>query len=218
MKTKSLELTSSEIKMDGDSHTFSGYASVFGGIDSYGDRIQKGAYLKTLESRTRPVQLRWNHYGPVIGKWVEMKEDDHGLYVRGELTPGHSTAEDAYALLQHGSVDGLSIGYRVPKGGEEEKDGVNVLSEIELIEVSIVESPADLAATIGDVKSAIEGIETIKEYEAFLRDVGRFSRADAKSLISQFKALCQRDVDAKTDTVTVDLLDAIEQTKKALNI
>src|SRR5690606_21577011 len=51
---------------------FSGYASVFGGVDSYGDTILPGAYKKTLKHRRRPVQMRWNHYGPVIGKWLKL--------------------------------------------------------------------------------------------------------------------------------------------------
>jgi len=199
MHIKSLGLEATSIKMTGNGREFSGYASVFGGVDSYGDTINAGAYKATLEGRERPVQLRWNHYGPVIGKWVEMKEDDHGLLVKGELTPGHTEAENAYALLSHGAIDGLSIGYRIPEGGAEKVDGVRHLSAIDLVEISVVESPADLAATIGDVKSALEEIENLKELENFLRDAGSFTRAEAKVLISRVKSLCLRDADAKQE-------------------
>jgi HK97 family phage prohead protease len=213
MELKSLPLNNAAIKYDAEAREFSGYASVFGGIDSYGDTIEPGAYKATLANRERPVQMRWNHYGPVIGKWVEMKEDDVGLYVRGELTPGHSVAEDAYALLKHGSVDGLSIGYRIPKGGAEMQDEVRVLKAIDLVEISIVESPADIAATIGDVKSAILALETERELENFLRDAGGFSRADAKALTCRMKSLCQREAGAKTaDTEIVEALRLIQQT------
>src|SRR5690606_18368072 len=123
--------------------------------------------------------MRWNHTGPVIGKWLKAVEDEHGLYVEGELTPGHSVASDVYALMKHGAVTGLSIGYRIPAGGSEKSGDVRLLKQIDLVEISVVESPADLNALIGDVKSSISGAESLKDIEALLRDAGGFSRADA---------------------------------------
>jgi len=176
---------------------FSGYASVFGLVDSYGDTIAPGAYSKTLQNRERPIQLRWNHYGGVVGKWLTLREDEKGLYVEGELTPGHSVAQDAYALMKHGAVNGLSIGYR-PIEAEQKDDGTRLLKQIDLVEISIVETPADAAALIGDVKSAIDGAASLKEIEALLRDVGGFKRNDVKALISRIKSMAQRDVAPET--------------------
>ena len=203
MELKNLSLEAVEFKFDeGKPGTFSGYASVFGGVDSYGDTILPGAYKKTLRKRVHPVQLRWNHYGDVIGKWVEITEDDNGLFVTGELTPGHSKATDVYALLKHGAISGLSIGYR-PVQIRELGDGKRELKEIELIEISVVESPADLAAQIGDVKSAIEHAESLKEIEAFLRDAGGFSRTDATALVSRIKSLSHGDREAQSQTAAI---------------
>ena len=171
---------------------FSGYASVFGLVDSYGDTIAPGAYSKTLQNRERPIQLRWNHYGGVVGKWLTLREDEKGLYVEGELTPGHSVAQDAYALMKHGAVNGLSIGYR-PIEAEQKDDGTRLLKQIDLFEISIVETPADAAALIGDVKSAIDGAESLKEIEALLRDAGGFSRADACALVARIKSMEQSE-------------------------
>jgi len=171
---------------------FSGYASVFGLVDSYGDTIAPGAYSKTLQNRERPIQLRWNHYGGVVGKWLTLREDEKGLYVEGELTPGHSVAQDAYALMKHGAVNGLSIGYR-PIEAEQKDDGTRLLKQIDLVEISIVETPADAAALIGDVKSAIDGAESLKEIEALLRDAGGFSRADACALVARIKSMGQSE-------------------------
>lgn len=185
---KSIGLDTAEFKFDeARKGFFCGYASVFGGVDSYKDTIVPGAYTKTLANRSRPVQLKWNHYGPVIGKWLTLREDEKGLYVEGELTPGHSQAEDAYALMKHGAVTGLSIGYRVGKA--QEKGDLRELQEIDLIEISVVEQPADLGAQIGSVKSALDGALSLKELEALLRDVGGFSHAEAKALIAKAKAL-----------------------------
>jgi hypothetical protein len=195
MEIKQLNLDAAELKFAGAAFSFSGYASMFGGIDSYGDTIEPGAYKNTLSNRERPIRMRWNHYGEVIGKWTNMYEDEKGLYVEGELTPGHSKASDVFASLKHGAIDGLSIGYRV-KAFDQINEGRRLLKEIDLIEISVVEEPADLAARIGEVKSVLEKANSLKEIESLLRDVGGFSRVDAKHLVSKVNSLYQREAEA----------------------
>lgn len=191
MEFKRLALEGAELKFEDAGRKFSGYASVFNGVDSYGDTIMPGAYKKTIRRRERPVRMRWNHFGPVIGKWLSIDEDEKGLYVEGELTPGHSVAENVYASMKHGAVDGMSIGYR-PVKIEDHGDGKRTLKEIELVEISVVEEPADLGAKVGEVKhilEMIEHLESVKEIESFLREAGGFSRATATALTARFKAL-----------------------------
>jgi hypothetical protein len=72
-----------------------------------------------------------------------------------------------------------------------------VIKEAELVEISVVEDPADLGAKIGDVKSALNEMKTLKEIETLLRDAGGFSRSDATALVSRIKSLCQSDSDAE---------------------
>lgn len=198
MKAKVLPLSLSGIKFDApNGRTFSGYASVFGGIDAYGDRIERGAYSETLENRTRDVKMRWNHFGPVIGKWTRMIEDEKGLYVEGELTPNHSVASDVAASMQHGAVDGLSIGFMIK---EEEMDGpIRVLKKIDLIEVSVVEEPADNSARIEGIKNMLHNAENLKDVETALRDACRFSRADATALVSCIKSLSHGERDGNPE-------------------
>lgn len=191
MERKLLTVDRAEFKFDGDAGTFTGYASVFNGTDSYGDTIAPGAYSKTLANRDRPVQMRWNHYGPVVGKWLSMEEDDRGLLVRGSLTPGHSVASDVLASLRHGSVDGLSIGFYA-RDFNEDDEGRRVLKEIDLVEISIVEEPADNAARIDAVKSATK----YSEIEKVLRDAG-FSGATATVLVSQVKSIVRSESECK---------------------
>lgn len=196
MRQKSLALDKVSLKFSDSGHQFEGYASVFGGVDSYGDTVFQGAYARTLSNRSRPIALRWNHRGPVIGKWLEVGEDEKGLFVRGELTKGHSVAEDVYASLKHEAVTGLSIGYYPIKYEENDKGGLD-LKEIELVEISVVETPADISAQISGVKSAIESAETLKEVEAILRDTGGFTRTEAQTLISRIKSFGLRDSGTK---------------------
>ena len=192
METKTLQTNALDLKFT-DGMKFSGYASVFDGVDSYGDTIVKGAYQDTLMNRERPVRMRWNHYGDIIGKWTKLVEDSKGLYVEGELTPNHSKAQDVYASLKHGAIDGMSIGYRVTD--EEKKGDIRLLKGIDLVEISVVEEPADIHATVGEIKSLIEECKTLKEFETLLRDAGKFSRADATLLVSRIKSIGRSDYD-----------------------
>ena len=203
MRYKHIGLTN--FKFDAESRTFEGHASTFNNIDAYGDTVIPGAFAKTLENRERPIRMRFNHFGPVIGKFTDIREDDIGLKVKGALTPGHSVAEDAFASLKHGAIDGLSIGFRVGEGGAvQNTHGGFDLHEIDLVEISVVEEPADLGAKIGDVKDfkeAIENIETLKEAEDCLRDACGLSRSAAKALVSQIKTLYPRDAGAEKCSV-----------------
>jgi HK97 family phage prohead protease len=202
---KQIQIDAIEFKFDDEDgvRKFSGYASVFGGVDSYGDTIKAGAYKKTLKKRERPVQMRWNHYGDVIGKWLKIEEDEKGLYVEGELTPGHSKAEDVYASLKHGAISGLSIGYR-PVQIHELGDGKRELKEIDLVEISVVESPADNAAHIGSVKSAIDEAVSLKEIEHLLRDAGGFSRGESVALVARVKSLVRSESEPESKAVIAE--------------
>lgn len=194
LQFKKLDLQKLDLKFVGEGMTFSGYASVFGQVDSYGDTIDPNAYDLTLKERVRPVRMRWNHYGPVIGKWLRMTVDKTGLFVEGELTPGHSKAIDTYASLKHGAVDGLSIGY-IARSAEDRPNGTRLLKEIELVEISIVEEPADINATVSSIKSAIEQAKSIREIEATLRDSAGLSRLEACAVVSRIKSVIQSDFD-----------------------
>lgn len=196
MELKQLPFNDLELKFVGEDMVFAGYASIFGGIDAYGDTIDPKAYDQTLVERTRPVRMRWNHYGPVIGKWLSMNVDGKGLYVNGQLTPGHSTAVDVYASMKHGAIDGMSIGY-IPRLVEEMGEGRRLLKQIDLIEISVVEEPADLGAKIESVKAALDECHSIKEIESFLREVGRFSKADSIALIARLKRLALGEHEAE---------------------
>jgi len=212
MKHKLLNLDCTDVKFyEGKQGVFSGYASVFNGRDSYGDTVIAGAYEKTLTERDRPVQMRWNHSGEIIGKWTRMEENETGLYVEGELTPNHSKAMDVYASLMHGAISGLSIGYIPVKFADNEYGGLDLM-EIKLVEISIVETPADLSAQIGRIKSSVDASSTIKEFENILRESG-YSRSDATWFVEGLKRVLQGEPEQqKKDELSPDELKFAFQT------
>ena len=201
---KTLKLDDVSLKMEGDGGRFSGYASVFGGVDSYGDTIIKGAFESTLRNNGKPLMYlehSWSGFASngagllPIGKYISIKEDDHGLMVEGELTPGMSVSADVGAAMRHRTINGLSVGGYVKKGDYDETENGRVIRKWNhLVEISVVAMPADSAARIESVKhdgmdAAIREIQTIREFEYFLRDAGGLSKGAATALVARVKSL-----------------------------
>ncbi len=199
MLKKTLNLDHVQMKFDGDTGAFAGYASVFGGVDSYGDTILRGAYADTLAANGAP-KMFFNHqsWDMPIGKWTKAIEDDHGLYVEGELTVGNRVADDVLAALRHGTLDGLSIGYYLKSGDYEDTAAGRFIRKVSnLVEVSVVTFPADAAARVdlASVKNddllldRVNELDTVRDFERFLRDAGGLSKGLAMALVSRARTI-----------------------------
>jgi len=194
---KHINLADATLKLDGDTGSFSGYASVFGGVDSYGDTIVRGAFESTLRNNGKPKMFFNHEWGMPIGKWTTVREDEHGLFVSGELTPGLNLAAEVRASMKHETLDGLSIGGFLKKGDFEDTEGGRIIRKwSHLVEVSPVVFPADGSARVdmGSVKSAdlvecIEEITSVREIESFLRDAGGLSKGAAVALVARAKVV-----------------------------
>jgi HK97 family phage prohead protease len=182
--------TLDEIKFaSAESGHFEGYASVFNVVDQGGDLITKGAFRDTLKEwkklKRLPKLLAQHGFGETslpVGKWLSMEEDERGLKVTGQLfAPETDTLRLIHQGMKAGELDGLSIGYRVKTFDYGTKPGEprRTLKAVELFEVSVVTFPMNTSATV----SAVKGVpQTIREFEAFLRDAGGFSHAAAKKI------------------------------------
>lgn len=179
-------------KAEGDVIRIEGYGSTFGNVDQGGDVVQRGAFVKSLESRM--PKMFWQHDAKQIpGVWEKAAEDTKGLYLDGyflNTTLGRDVAEQA----KHGAIDSMSIGYGVKKAEFSADKKTRMLKELNLFEVSLVTFPMNELATITAVKSLPE---TVREFEEFLRDAG-YSKAEATAIASRgFKQVdAQRDADA----------------------
>ncbi len=197
-----------EIKAVQEDGIFEGLGSVFGNVDSYKEIVAPGAFAETLlswKTSGRLPPVLWQHRsGEPIGPFLEMEERAIGLWCKGHLLVDDvQRAKEARALVKAKAVNGLSIGFVTREDSYDRVTGVRTLKKVDLWEVSIVTFPANPSAQISSVKSAIDAIETVRDAEAFLRDVGRLSNAQAAALISRFKSLSsQRDSDELGDLVT----------------
>lgn len=217
---KTLKFDDVGFKVQVETGTFEGYASKWGGTDSYGDTIIKGAFAETLKNET--PKMFWNHkWDMPVGKWTDLGEDSQGLYVKGELTPGLGLAGDVRAAMKHGTLDGLSIGGFLQKGDFEEKSGGRVIRKwSKLAEISPVAFPADSAARIDlssvksmDFESLLPQCKTERDIEKLLRDSG-LGKWEAMAIVSRVKAIIdgrdsQDDAEAKRSAMILERIQKL---------
>ena len=144
-----------EVKSLKENGEILGYASVFNVTDGYNDVTLRGAFAKAVtdfnKRITRP-KLLWQHDATVpIGVIEEMHEDDHGLFIKCKLLLEISKAKEVYALLKNGAIDGFSIGYKI--NDSYFCNGLRYLTDINLLEISVVTFPACKEAIVEDIKS-----------------------------------------------------------------
>ena len=186
---------------------FEGYGSVFGNKDLGNDVIEKGAFAKSIKRRTnKGVKLLYQHKSDMpIGVFDEIREDDHGLVVKGRLALKTQAGAEAYELLKMGALDGLSIGFRVNPSevSYDKRNNKRIIKEVDLMEVSLVTFPMNPQATVRSVKGEQY---SIREWEKGLRDAFNLSRSESK-VAAKAVTDCfgQREVDSSQE-----LVDAIK--------
>lgn len=199
---------------DENSGEFEGYGSVFGVVDSYNDVVEKGAFVESLAKHGLPKLLLHHSTKMPAGIYTEVKEDEHGLFVKGKLNLDVQAAREMYSLMRMGAIDGLSIGYNTLEEQIDRESGINRLKRVRLYEVSIVTFPANEDSTVLGVKSAPDNI---RDFENFLREAGKYSQQDAKLIASKgFNAL-QIHREGGDAALALDALkSAMNQLRKSL--
>jgi HK97 family phage prohead protease len=167
LKFKNFEIEETKADESGGL-TISGYGAVFGNVDSYGDIIEKGAFTKTLSDRAGRIAFCYQHdiWNP-IGKIIEIGEDEKGLKVKVKIS---AAEEDIQTKIKEGILKEMSIGYRTVNSHSEMRDEkeVNLLTEIKLIEVSLVTVAANPLAVIEKMKGEEKQNYISKEFDRVL--------------------------------------------------
>ena len=139
-----------ELRATGDDGIIEGYAAVWNTVDDYNSSFQRGCFAKTIQERGTRVKVLWDHE-ELIGKPLELREDDHGLFVRAQLVLSVARAREVFDMVKAGVVDTFSFAFRTVK--DKWVDGTRIITEAMLKEVSPVAFEANSAAKITGVRS-----------------------------------------------------------------
>jgi uncharacterized protein len=185
-----------EFKFADKAGKFTGYASIFGNVDSGGDVILPNAFKEFAQTKDGKTIVLYQHstHDP-IGK-ATVSQDSKGLHFEAELSLNDPTAKKAYTLMQDGIIDSMSVGYDVLEGGAKSFADRRELTKLKLYEISPVTWGMNELARIETVKSALDCSNT-RELEELLRDTFVISSRKAKaSANALFPILAGRDAQA----------------------
>lgn len=171
------------LKSHQDDGFFCGYASVFQVLDHHQEMVAPQAFQHSLskwQQKGNFPKMLWQHDQKCpIGYWTEITEDDHGLFVKGQLLLDLQSGREAYALLKAGIIDSLSIGFRPVKSKryakyqnhkQEWHENVRVLEQIDLHEISLVTFAANQEAKITTIKRCTEDLNKNGESSSTSRE------------------------------------------------
>jgi hypothetical protein len=165
-------------KVDQERRLVSGFASL--------DNIDKQMDIVTTEaSMSAFAKFRGNiremHQPSAVGKMISFKEEKYfdpeskkfykGIYVSTYISKG---AQDAWEKVLDGTYTGFSIGGRMNKWDDAYDDTmekqIRIIKDYDLIELSLVDSPANQFASIMSVEK-VDGVDMIKADNTVLENV-----------------------------------------------
>lgn len=139
----------------GNAGEIEGLAWSFGSPDRVGDVIEKGAFANV----SLPLTMLFGHdQNDPIGVWTEAVEAPDGLRLKGKLLVEHvERAREVRALVQSGAVRGISIGF-ITRKAMARKGGGRTISQLQLLEASLVTLPMHPGARVTSAKSAVQAL------------------------------------------------------------
>jgi hypothetical protein len=218
-------------KVDQERRIVSGFATL--------DNIDKQADIVTTEASMSAFSkfrgnIREMHQPSAVGKMVSFKEDKYfdpeskkfysGVYVSAYVSKG---AQDAWEKVLDGTYTGFSIGGRMNKWDDaydEKMDcAVRIIKDYDLVELSLVDNPANQFASILSVEkvdglSVVKGIDddTILENVFWDSDSGLVLLSEDDIAISPTSGLPMNNIGfvEKTDFEKVDMIKFLVESAK----
>ena len=166
---ENLRLSMPFSKVDKERRIVSGFASL-DNLDKQNDIVTSEASMAAF-AKFRG-NIREMHSSLAVGKMVSFKEDKYfdpeskkfykGVYVSAYVSKG---AQDTWEKVLDGTLSGFSIGGRMNKwdDGYDEKSEtqIRIIKEYDLVELSLVDSPANQFANIMSVEK-VDGVDIVK--------------------------------------------------------
>lgn len=169
-KNKVLRINSAfSIKSDASSDSsvyIEGYAST-NDVDRHGDVVPSSVWEKGIQNYLKnPVILAYHDHSQPIGRMVEYKGDNKGLWIKARV----SSAAKQFSLIKDGILSAFSIGFRVLDAEYNSAAEVFLIKDLELVEISVVSVPAN-QNSLFELSKAFDSPEEYKLFkEQFATD------------------------------------------------
>jgi HK97 family phage prohead protease len=178
--------------------------SVFGNKDSDNDIIEKGAYRRTIKNNGSRVKYLYQHdITKPIGRMKELYEDEKGLVFVAEV-PKTTFGNEVLELMKYGVIDENSVGI-MPVKKDYDENGIRVIKEAKLYEISAVTIAANDEAKILEVKGEYNNPDYLaKRFDNLIKVIRKGNVSDDLSYLIEYeleviKSLIARDETHQSD-------------------
>ena len=177
-----------------------GYGSVFGNKDSDNDIIEKGAYKRTIKNNGSRVKYLYQHdITKPIGKMKELYEDEKGLVFVAEV-PKTTFGNEVLELMKYGVIDENSVGI-MPVKKDYDEDGVRMIKEVKLYEISAVTIAANDEAKILEVKGQYNDTDYLsKRFDNLIKVIRKGSVSDDLGYLIEYELEVLKSLIARDNT------------------
>jgi hypothetical protein len=228
---ENLRLSMPLTKVDKERRIVSGFASL-DNVDKQDDIVTAEASMDAF-AKFRG-NIREMHQPLAVGKMVSFKADKYfdpdskkfynGVFVSAYVSKG---AQDTWEKVLDGTLTGFSIGGRMNKwddGFDEKSDkAIRIIKQYDLIELSLVDSPANQFANIVSVEK-VDGVNVIKGDETVLENVydkesGLVMVSENESEVSPTTGEQMENIGfvEKTDNEKTDMIKFLVDSAKGIN-
>jgi outer membrane murein-binding lipoprotein Lpp len=221
-------------KVDEERRIVSGFATL-DNVDKQNDIVTQEASLKAFEKFRG--NIREMHQPTAVGKMVNFKEDKYfdpeskkfysGVYVSAYVSKG---AQDTWEKVLDGTLSGFSIGGRMndwDDAYDEKMDSkIRVIKDYDLVELSLVDSPANQFASILSVEKVDgvdvlkgEGVDVVLENVFWDKETGlvMLSERDAEVSPTSGNEMANIGFVEKTDDTKQDMIKFLVDSAKGIN-
>jgi len=227
-----LRLSMPLTKVDKERRIVSGFASL-DNVDKQDDIVTAEASMDAF-AKFRG-NIREMHQPLAVGKMVSFKADKYfdpeskkfynGVFVSAYVSKG---AQDTWEKVLDGTLTGFSIGGRMNKwddGFDEKSDkAIRIIKQYDLIELSLVDSPANQFANIVSVEK-VDGVDVVKGDETVLENVfydkesGIVMVSENESELSPSTGEQMANIGfvEKTDNEKIDMIKFLVDSAKGIN-
>ena len=184
MKDKTLYLNSSfetkAVKKGSKSLKIAGYANTIT-KDRAGDVVTAEAWAKGVENyRRNPVLLYQHKHDSPIGRVDKITVDKKGIFVEAAVSEAAERNQGIQTLIRDGALKSFSVGFRVKDGKYNREDDSMMITDVELMEISVVSVPCNQDSLFSIRKS----FESDSDFEEFKKSFEPASEDEVKMMRS----------------------------------
>lgn len=161
-ETKALKKGSNTLKIAGYANTTA--------KDRSGDVVTAEAWAKGVENyRRNPVLLYQHKHDCPIGRVDNIRVDKKGIFVECAVSEAAEKNHGVQTLIKDGALKSFSVGFRVKDGKYNREDDSMMITDVELLEISVVSVPCN-QDSLFSIRKSFDSDEEFDEFKKSLKE------------------------------------------------